>query len=245
MRRILLALLTALGLTSPLLADAPPKEFSDANAAYAAGKFAEARDGYEALVKAGSWNANLFYNLGNAWFHRGDMGQAVLNYERALALDPTHAEALKNLHFTQERARALQLPLDWTARVLEYLQPPAAAWIAAAAFWFGLFLIVSAFFARPRVARLIVAVLLLLAAGAAGYFTYQVETGDHGRDFAIIIGQSVPARLATADTASNILTLPAGSEVRILSTRGDWSYAQLPNDLRGWIPTDTVERVRL
>jgi hypothetical protein len=42
-----------------------------------------------------------------------------------------------------------------------------------------------------------------------------------------------------------VLLLPAGSEIKILSTRGDWSYAVLPNDLRGWIPAPSAERVRL
>jgi len=39
--------------------------------------------------------------------------------------------------------------------------------------------------------------------------------------------------------------LPAGSEIKILSTRGDWIYAALPNDLRGWIPAASAESVRL
>jgi hypothetical protein len=39
--------------------------------------------------------------------------------------------------------------------------------------------------------------------------------------------------------------LPPGSEVKILSTRGDWIYAALPNTLRGWIPAKNVEQVRL
>ncbi len=244
MKSAILIGLCTLAFLTPARAD-EPKQFADANAAYAAGNFEKARDGYEALVKAGQWNAALFYDLGNAWFRRGDMGQAILNYERALALDPQQAEARKNLHLTQERARTLQLSDDWTARVREYAEPETVAWMAAAAFWIGLFLIVLAFFARPRTGRAVLAAIALLLCGGGAFFLYTVETGNRGQDFAIIIGQNVPARVATADSASNILTLPAGSEVRLLSTRGDWSYAELPNDLRGWIPTNTVERVRL
>jgi hypothetical protein len=39
--------------------------------------------------------------------------------------------------------------------------------------------------------------------------------------------------------------LPPGSEIKVLSERGDWIYAALPNDLRGWIPANGAERVRL
>jgi hypothetical protein len=55
----------------------------------------------------------------------------------------------------------------------------------------------------------------------------------------------VQARLATADTANSVLALPPGSQIKILSTRGDWIYAALPNNLRGWIPATSTEFVRL
>src|SRR5437762_1043310 len=121
-------------------------EFAKANEEYAQGHFKEAITGYEALVRAGQLNANLFYDLGNAYFRTRDFGRAILNYERALAF-------------------------------------------------------------------------------------------AHGND--------VQARLGTADTANSVLALPAGSEIKILSTRGDWMYAALPNDLRGWIQTKNAEQVRL
>lgn len=33
-------------------------------------------------------SSNLFYNLGNAYYRQGKLGLAILNYERALRLDP-------------------------------------------------------------------------------------------------------------------------------------------------------------
>ncbi|HEY2046147.1 MAG TPA: tetratricopeptide repeat protein, partial [Candidatus Udaeobacter sp.] len=61
-------------------------EFAKANQEFAQGRFKEAIAGYEALVHEGQWNANLFYDLGNAYFRTRDFGRAILNYERALAL---------------------------------------------------------------------------------------------------------------------------------------------------------------
>src|SRR5947208_2873709 len=131
---------------SSALAQSEDVEFSKANQEYAQGHFKEAISGYEALVRAGQWSANLFYDLGNAYFRTGDFGHAILNYERALA---------------------------------------------------------------------------------------------------IVTGKDVQARLATADTANSVLALPPGSEIKILSVRGDWVYAALPDNLRGWIPAKDAEQVRL
>ncbi len=59
--------------------------------------------------RAGQWNPALFYNLGNAYFRTGDLGRAILNYERALALDPSQPEARANLQLARDQARALEL----------------------------------------------------------------------------------------------------------------------------------------
>ena len=74
---------------------------------------------------------------------------------------------------------------------------------------------------------------------------YELDHGSKGRGLAIVTEKEVQARLATADTANSVLALPPGSEIKILSTRGDWVYAALPNSLRGWIPAKSAEQVRL
>ncbi|PYK72362.1 MAG: aerotolerance regulator BatD, partial [Verrucomicrobia bacterium] len=61
----------------------------------------------------------------------------------------------------------------------------------------------------------------------------------------VVVADNAEARVATADSAKSVLALPPGSEVVILQERGDWSYAALPNDQRGWISTKAVEKVRL
>jgi hypothetical protein len=60
-----------------------------------------------------------------------------------------------------------------------------------------------------------------------------------------VTGTGIEARFATADSANSVLALPPGSEIKILSTRGDWIYAALPNNLRGWLPAKSAELVRL
>ena len=81
--------------------------------------------------------------------------------------------------------------------------------------------------------------------GGAALVVYQLENGSSGSALAIVTKKNIQARLATAESAGAVLVLPPGSEIKILSTRGDWSYAALPNDLRGWIPSNGAERVRL
>ena len=85
-----------------------------------------------------------------------------------------------------------------------------------------------------------------LAIVAIGAFeAWQLEHGKHGAGLAIVTAENADARLATADTANRVLTLPPGSEIQVVSQRGDWIYAILPNNLRGWMPAKSAELVRL
>jgi tetratricopeptide (TPR) repeat protein len=252
MRALCLYLAALLGLTMSSVA--APKQtvvdadatFGKANADFAARRFPAAIAGYESLVQSGHWNPALFYDLGNAYFRKGDPGRAILNYERALALDPNQAEARANLQLVRDQARALALVPGWMETHLGFFTRDQYAWLAAAAFWGAAAILCGLYFARRRPVVWIFALVLLgaISAGAA-FAIYQLETGSAGLDLAIVTKKNVQARLATAESAGTVLLLPAGSEIKILSTRGDWSYVALPNDLRGWIPAPSAERVRL
>src|SRR5947207_3829599 len=226
--------------------DQSEAEFAKANEEYAQGHFKEAIVSYEALVRTDQCNANLFYDLVNAYFRTRDFGRAILNYERALALDNHHPEATANLQIARDESRALELQPTRLERYLQFASINQYSTAAAVAFWLGIFGIVALIFARRRSAALIsLSILCLLVCAMAVWAIHTLDNGSKGRALAIVTGNDVQARLATADTANSVLGLPAGSEIKILSTRGDWIYAALPNNLRGWIPANNAERVRL
>src|SRR5206468_5906541 len=224
----------------------PDADFEKANQEYAQGHFAEAISGYETLVRAAQWSATLFYDLGNAYFRTGDFGRAILNYERALALERHHPEATANLQIARDEAHALELPPNWSERYLQFTTINEYSIAAAVAFWLAIFGMATLIFARRRSTTMIViSIGCSLVSGVAICSVYTLDRGSKGRALAIVTGKDVQARLATADTANAVLALPSGSEIKVLSTRGDWTYVALPNNLRGWIPAKNAERVRL
>ncbi|HEX8898630.1 MAG TPA: tetratricopeptide repeat protein [Chthoniobacterales bacterium] len=220
--------------------------FTKANQAYAEGRFEEAANGYESLVSSRNWNANLFYDLGNARYRLGDFGQAILSYERALALDPRHPEAEANLRLARDEARALEMRRDGIEHYASIATVKQYTIVAAITFWFALFMTAHLFFSSRRSGgRIALIALSILVCGASVFAIFTLENGTHGDALAVITAKEVEARLATADTAKSVLVLPAGSEIETLSDRGDWIYAALPNDQRGWIPASSAQRVRM
>ncbi len=221
-------------------------QFAKANQEYADRNFKEAIDGYDQLVRSGQWSANLFYDLGNAYFRVGDFGHAILNYERALALDRHHPEADANLRIVRDEARALELTPTLAERYLKFANVNQFTIASAIALWVATFSIVALIFARRRSGAVIALSIVSLSIFAVAVFAiYELDKGSNGRALAIVTGMNVQARVATADNANSVLALPPGSEIRVLSNRGDWIYAALPNNLRGWVPAKSAEAVRL
>jgi hypothetical protein len=245
-RAIHIAALLLFGAANSIASAQATAQFARANQEYASGDFNAAVSDYEELVRAGQDTPNLFYNLGNAYFRKKDFGRSILNYERALALDPHHPEAGANMRIARDEARALELSPTKMQRWLTLATANQYAIAAAITFWVCVFCVVALIFNdRMRGGLIALSILSLSIFAITVFAAWELSSAKNGAGLAIVTAASADARLATADNANRVLTLPAGSEIQILSQRGDWIYAALPNDLRGWIVAKSAEQVRL
>lgn len=226
-----------------LLATTAFAQFEKANQEFGAGDFKAAINQYESLAQKGEYSANLFYDLGNAYYRAQDFARAILNYERALALDRHHAEAQANLRLTRDTARALEMQPSGREKILRAASVNQWSIVAAVAGWIFVFATGHWIFSRRRAAVFAWSTLSLSIFAVAFYAAYATSATNTAK--AIIIAKDVTARVATADNANRVLALPAGSEIEIVSKRGEWIYASLPNNMRGWIPATAAESVRL
>ena len=71
--------------------------FDAGNAAYSRGEYDKAIEIYKNIIVEEGSGAGLLYNLANSYAQKGQVGLAILNYERALKLRPADADILGNL----------------------------------------------------------------------------------------------------------------------------------------------------
>ena len=126
-----LFLLMAVLMALPVMSRAA--SLDDANAAFAAGKFAEATSGYEAVLKANGYSAPVLFDLGNSYVREGNYPQAILAYKRALWLAPNDEDILVNLHTAQQQAgTAVEQRQVWS-KAANLLSVNGWAWLGCAA----------------------------------------------------------------------------------------------------------------
>lgn len=70
---------------------------------YSRGKFAEAAAKYNSVIEKEGFSAELLYNLGNAYVKAGDIGNAVICYEKALKLNPSDSRIKNNLAYVNSK----------------------------------------------------------------------------------------------------------------------------------------------
>ena len=239
-------LLLVLFCLAPLARAASPANFELGNRFYDSGRFEDARAAYQALIQTGNYSANVFYNLGNAQFRLGKKGEAFVDYERALTLDPAHAEAKANLNLLREETGA-RLPVrSWMERAFTWPDDTTGshpAWLAAAAFWVLCFSLSPLLF-RRRPAWIPASLSVLVLAWCAVAFAFVQARGETW----IVKEPQVSARVAPADSSKLAGTLPMGSHVQLLLERGPWIYVVLPGenrDSRGWIPRPAAEPIAI
>ena len=218
-------------------------DFEAADQAYEQGKFSESKGGYEKILENGAGSANVYYNLGNTDFRLGSAGRAILNYERALALNPHHPEAQANLKLLRDQNGAKLLPRSWSGKLAATFVPQVWTILAAVTGWIVLFggvLLVT----RRREDNFGLWTLSLISAVLCAVALVSIRSIAKDQTLAVITAKQTEARLAPAESAGVAEALPAGSQVRVLSERGEWIYCELPGQGRGWIPDGAVERVR-
>ncbi len=76
---------------------------SEADSLYAAEQYHTAIEHYTKAMKDDGTSSELYYNLGNAYYRNGNLGKAVVCYERSLRIDPTNDDALQNLQFVRTK----------------------------------------------------------------------------------------------------------------------------------------------
>jgi tetratricopeptide (TPR) repeat protein len=236
-------LLLALGaFTSTIALSKDGTTWAAANEAYQKGKYEEAKVDYLQMAHAGQYSADLFYNLGNVWFKLGDQGRAILNYERALLLNPQLEEARSNL-----RAVLKIVGNDDQHTFRDHVDAYADFFplIGSLAFWISAFSLLAARRKRDRMSvfwfRLCLGTGFIFLCSAAMWVW--IGTGSKDANRALIIESASDLKYGPAVTARSVESLQIGEQVRLISDRGDWTFCRADSGNLGWILTRKTERV--
>lgn len=241
---------------------------AEADSAYVRGEYDKAVELYNTIASTQGVSTNLYVNLGNAQYKRGNTGGAVISYLRALRLDPSNKVAKSNLNFirtfvldnnrTEVGDKKISIENDtptfwkniYNHITLDHLPDTWSGWAV------GCFLLLIAalccyIFSHNVILRkvgffggmimLCATVILLICASSAA-------RAWEKNDIGVILENKTSLRSSATDTAKLVATpLHGGTEMEVISEDNVsgtvWYECKLNSQVHGWLPKGELELV--
>jgi tetratricopeptide (TPR) repeat protein len=220
--------------------------------AYQGGDFTTAAEKFHTLDSLGISNVPLYVNLGNAYYRQGRIGMAIVNYKRALRLEPSDPAARQSLAFALTRTVEAQSsePTDAMLRFLQHryyavpLNLLTWLWLLLTLITVGwLNVILIRYRGRDKTAPLFALTLLIGLWALWGSVTILRWVEFHHPDEGVVTASTVTA--STVPGASgNAFTLHEGFIVKVTAREKNDLRIKLPNGLVGWVPANAVTPVK-
>lgn len=224
-----------------------------ANAAYAEGRWNDALAGYEEISAMGWESAALYCNMGDAFFKDGNIGKAILFYERSLKLDPSYSDARHNLELLnsmiQDRIDPVpEFILKVWARDICYLMDSdswAAAFLVFLAITLAMLLlfILAPGIGGRRTGFFTGLVTLLLAIFSISFSIWQ-KNEYMSTEKAIVTRPVASVKSSpSSESATDLFVLHEGTKVTVIDKVGTWNNVELADGRQGWIPSADMEAI--
>ena len=250
-KTLMLTLLLMIPIASSAAENYPDSLWNAANEAYAQERWEDAVNDYTAIAEASMESAPLWCNLGSAWYKSGNLGKAILCYERALKLDPSYEDARYNLELlnAMKLDRLESVPelilATWMKNLGRTLD--SDSWAVCFLVFLVLTLAMVLLFilgssATSRRAGFFTGVVCLLLAVASLSFSLWQKNEYMKAGKAIIMKPVSSVKSSpSGDSAKDLFVLHEGTKVQVLDNVGGWSNIELSDGRQGWLPSSDIE----
>ena len=235
-----------------LSAHASTTHWEAGNKAYIDGDYAKAIEEYGAIIEEGSYSEKLYYNLANAHFKQGEMGKAILYYNKALRIAPNEEDIRHNLAIAeaQTKDRIVVIPEfflnRWMRSVRHSMSCTAWSVMSLAAFAlvlaFGLLFLLSSNI-RWRKAGFYSAMCGALLFVATLSFAISSRNDMLTHDEAIVMSSAISVKSSPDRSATDLFVLHEGTKVRILSEIDEWCEVVIADGKKGWTEAKNIEEI--
>jgi tetratricopeptide (TPR) repeat protein len=232
-------------------ADRVDEAWRRGNEAYLHGDYAAAVAAYEEVDRQGPSSADVAFNLGDAYFHKGALGPSIWAFERALSLDPNDDDARYNLDKARklatrrahDRMEGEDKDPAWM-RLCGGIATATATWFFVAVYLGFFAALIARRWARGEWRTALTAGASVLAAGAL--LTGALLAGRVYLDripFGVLLPDEVAVKEGADTNYRTSFDAHAGLRVRIVDRDQDWVRVRLANGLEGWVRAQEIGRI--
>jgi tetratricopeptide (TPR) repeat protein len=223
------------------------------NALYSEGKYEDAFNAYQQLVQQGNISDVLYFNLANAAFKTGRYADAVLNYKKALRVNPKHTDARFNLKVTQQmlidkKANLTEVGLSKILHKIRYALNMDGWAVLQIIFLFFCFISFVAVYLVSHIkikkALFLLSFLWVIPAAISLGFAQWQYAEIHAPE-AVIMSSSVNVMSEPNENSTVLFILHGGSSAEVLQNNEGWLKISFDEEKIGWIESKHAALVQI
>ena len=227
--------------------------FEKANTLYNDGKYAEAIDNYNEILKSEKHSADFYFNLANAHYKLNNIAPSIYYYEKALLLNPNDADIKNNIAFAKNMTidaidvvpdAGFSKLINTTTHRMSF---DAWAKTAVALVFCFVVLFLVYYFAystlNKRIAFIgsVAALSLVFFTLAFAFHKYNLDKKDNP---AIIFAQESKVKSNPNSRSEESFRLHEGTKVQVVETYNDWKKIELSDGKVGWVIKDDIKLLK-
>ncbi len=230
--------------------ESPEELLKMAATSYSKGSYSQAALFYEGILQQYGISDKIYYNLGNAYFKCDRLAPAILNYERALRLNPRDTDARFNLEMCQARIVDKIDPIGmfliarWYHSIGNLYNSNGWAYVSILFFLLFIGCLFAYFFARRRWLKksgFFVGILFFTFSVLSLIYSAQSSHQITNPDEAILFTLSVTVKSSPDKSGTDLFVLHEGTKMKIRSVLGDWSEIELEDGNVGWLLSKEIQ----
>jgi tetratricopeptide (TPR) repeat protein len=224
----------------------------EAETAYTQENYTQAIELYEELLTSYGPSCDVYYNLGNAYYKAGKLAPAILNYERALLMNPADKDIRFNLEIAKLRKVDRIEPLgefflsQWFRAIQNLFSVDTWASIGIVGFILFIGCLTLYFFSkwmRLKKTGFYAGILLLLLVVCSNLFAWNQKKAIVERRNAIIFAPTVTIKSSPDASGTDLFVLHEGTKIFIKSILGEWNEIEIEDGNVGWIRQKDFEKI--
>lgn len=219
--------------------------------AYSEGRWDEAVESWSAISEMGLESEELYYNLGNAYFKSDNIAYAILNYERALKLNPSFDDARFNLEYAnsmiQDKIEAVPefFLFSWIKKLSMTFSSDTWSVLAIVIFALSLSMLLL-FLLGNSVGKRKTGFVLAIVTFVLSLLSYSMASMQKSQymktDAAIVVKAVSPVKSSPGNDGSrDLFVLHEGTKLTILDEVGNWKNIELSDGRQGWVLSTDIE----
>ncbi len=217
---------------------------------YKHARYSQAAALYESVLSSHGPEFNVYYNLGNAYFKNNETAKAILNFERALRINPGDKDTRFNLEVCQTKTVDKIDPigvflvtrwyrsLENTMNTNEWAITSVVVFLAFIASLFAYFFSRHLWLKKTGFYVGVVSLILCILSLFYASDTYQNVVYP---DQAIIMDATVTVKSSPDQSGTDLFPLHEGTKVTIKNEIGSWNEIELQDGNVGWAPASCME----